>query len=127
MIYSLFADAILIVHLFFIVFAVAGGLLVLKWSRLVWLHMAAVGWAVWIALSGSICPLTPLEQLLRQKSGEASYSGGFIEHYLEPIIYPESLTREAQWWIAVFLLVVNILAYLLVFRARRKRRAQQHV
>jgi len=127
MIYALLADSILIVHLLFILFAVAGGLLVMKYLPLIWLHMPALCWAIWIAYSGSICPLTPLEQALRQKGGEAAaYSGGFIEHYLEPVIYPDGLTREAQWWIAVLLLVVNVGAYLLVFRAWRKRRAQLH-
>lgn len=121
MIYSLLADVVMLVHLSFVLFAVAGGLLVLKWLRLVWLHIPAVCWAIWIEYSGSICPLTPLEQSLRQHAGEVSYSGGFIAHYLGPILYPEGLTREMQWWIAAFVLVLNLVVYLLVFIAWRKK------
>ena len=122
MIYSLLADAVMLVHLSFVVFAVAGGLLVLKWLRLAWLHIPAVCWAIWIEYSGFICPLTPLEQSLRQRAGEASYSGGFITHYLGPVLYPEGLTREMQWWIAAFVLVLNLVVYLLVFIAWKKKK-----
>jgi hypothetical protein len=101
---------------------VAGGLLVLKWLRLVWLHIPAVCWAIWIEYSGSICPLTPLEQSLRQHAGEVSYSGGFIAHYLTPILYPDGLTREMQWWIAAFVLVLNLVVYSLVFIAWKKKK-----
>ena len=94
--WSLLADAVLVVHGLFIVFVVLGGLLVLRWPKLAWLHLPAVVWGVWIEWSGGICPLTPLEQRLRIAAGEAGYAGGFIEHYLTAAIYPEGLTCELQ-------------------------------
>ena len=121
MIYNLLADAVLLLHLSFVVFVVAGGLLVIKWFRLAWLHIPAVCWAIWIEYSGSICPLTPLEQSLRRQAGEASYAGGFIAHYLEPVLYPADLPREMQWWLAALLLGVNVSVYLLAFRTWRNR------
>ena len=80
--YRLLADAVLIVHLAFIAFVALGGLLVLHWPRLAWLHLPAIAWGAWIEFSGWICPLTPLEVGLRARGGEATYTGGFIEHYV---------------------------------------------
>lgn len=110
--YALLADAVLLLHLAFVLFVVLGGLLVIKWPRLTWLHLPALVWAVWIELSGAICPLTPLEQSFRQQAGESSYAGSFIGHYIEPILYPVGLTREAQWWLAGIVLTINALVYL---------------
>ena len=84
----------------FIAWVVLGGLVVLRWPRLAWLHLPAVAWGVWIELTGGVCPLTPLEQRLRLAAGEAGYSGGFIEHYLGALIYPAGLTRGTQWMLA---------------------------
>ena len=119
MINSLAADLVVLLHFTFVLFVALGGFLVVKWERLAWLHLPALFWALWIEISGAICPLTPLEQSLRQKAGEASYSGSFITHYLEPILYPVGLTREDQWWIAGIALAVNLAAYLLAMRGRR--------
>ncbi len=109
MIYRLLADAVLLLHLTFIVFVVTGGLFLLRWPRLPWLHVPAVAWGVSIELSGCICPLTPLENRLRQLGGEAGYAGGFVEHYLLPIIYPVGLTRELQ--IGLGVATLNLIAY----------------
>ena len=87
--YRLLADAVLIIHLGFIAFVVLGGLLVLRWPRLAWLHLPTVAWGAWIEFTGSICPLTPLEIGLRARGGETAYRGGFIEHYVTALIYPE--------------------------------------
>ena len=120
---SLLADAVLVFHGLFIAWAALGALAVWRLPRLIWLHLPALAWAVWIETSGRICPLTPLENSLRRAAGEAGYSGGFIEHYLGRIIYPAGLTREAQWTVAVALLVFNAVVYgLIVARARRSRR-----
>jgi hypothetical protein len=94
-----------------------------RWPTLAVLHLPALAWAVWIEASGGVCPLTPLENSLRRAAGQAGYSGGFIDHYLGPIIYPAGLTREAQWAIAGVLLVVNAALYgMLLKRARARRR-----
>ena len=81
-------------------FVVAGGLLVARHRRLLIPHLLAAAWGVWIAASGGICPLTPLENALRQRAGQGGYSGGFLEHYITPVLYPEGLTRELQWALA---------------------------
>lgn len=115
------ADAVLVFHGLFIAWAAAGAIAVWRWPRLAWLHLPALAWAVWIEASGRICPLTPLENSLRRAAGQTGYSGGFIDHYLGRIIYPNGLTRETQWVIAGVLLLVNAGAYLMIVRRARRR------
>ena len=118
--YRLLADAVLIVHLAFIVFVALGGLLVLHWPRLAWLHLPAIAWGAWIEFSGWICPLTPLEVGLRARGGEATYTGGFIEHYITRLIYPEGLDRRHQIVLGALVLVLNAGIYAwLLWRRRR--------
>ncbi|MDQ8022873.1 MAG: DUF2784 domain-containing protein [Moraxellaceae bacterium] len=111
MIWRTLADAVLVLHLAFVLFALLGGLLALRWRWLAWLHLPALAWGMWIELSGGICPLTPVENALRQRGGEAGYAGGFIEHYLLPLLYPPGLTRETQWVLAAVLAAVNLAVY----------------
>ena len=111
MIHRIAADAVLVLHLAFIVFAALGALLVVWRLRFVWLHVPAVAWAVWIEVSHGICPLTPLENSLRRAAGQAGYSGGFIDHYLVPIIYPAGLTPTHQLWLAAALVAINVVLY----------------
>ena len=120
--YQALADLVLVIHALFIVFVVIGGLLVLRWQWFVWLHLPAVVWGILLEVFGWLCPLTPLEQGLRQAAGTAGYSGGFIEHYLVPLIYPAELSREVQLYLAATVIVVNILVYAVVFRCRYSRR-----
>jgi len=122
MTYRLLADAVLLLHLAFIVFILAGGLFLLRWPRLSWLpwlHVPAVLWGVTIELCGCICPLTPLENRLRQWGGEAGYAGGFVEHYLLSVIYPVGLTREGQIALGLGVAVLNLAAYAHWWRQRR--------
>lgn len=119
---SLAADLVVVVHFAFILFAVLGALLVLRWSRLAWAHLPALAWAAGIMIVGGVCPLTPLEQRLRIEAGQAGYEGGFIEHYIVPLIYPPGLTREAQIAGAALLLAANIAVYALWLRRRRRAR-----
>ena len=119
MLARLAADAVLVAHLLFVAFVAAGGLLALRWRRAPWLHLPAAAWGVWIEWSGGICPLTPLENRLRAAGGEAGYRGGFVEHYVLPLIYPEALTREAQWAIGAGVIVANVAVYALVLARRR--------
>lgn len=120
MIYGLLADAVLVLHLAFILFVVLGGLLALRWRRVALLHVPCAVWGLLIELYGWICPLTPLENSLRARAGEAGYRGGFIEHYLLPVIYPGGLTREVQLVLAVVVVAVNAGIYLLVWRKWRQ-------
>lgn len=119
----LLADAVVLLHGLFIVFAVAGGLLVLRWPRLAWLHLPAAVWGVLVELNHWMCPLTPLENRLRRAAGEAGYDGGFIEHYLIPLIYPAGLTPQVQLWLGGGVLLINLAVYLQVVRRARRRRA----
>ena len=118
---ALLADAVLVLHLLFILFVVFGALLVHRHPRLLWLHLPALAWGVFIEFSGGICPLTPLENGLRTRAGEGSYAGGFIEYYLVSLIYPDGLTREIQMGLGVGVMVVNLLAYALLWRRRGDR------
>ena len=121
MIHRLAADAVLLLHLGFILFVLLGGLLALRWRRAPLLHLPAVAWGVYIELSGGLCPLTPLENRLRIAAGEAGYTGGFIEHYLLTLIYPAGLTPQIQYVLAAVVVGVNGLAYAWVWRRRRRR------
>ena len=120
MAYALMADAVLVVHLAFVVFVVAGGLLVARFKRLLLPHLAAAAWGVFIAASGGVCPLTPLENWFLLRAGQAGYESGFLEHYLAPVIYPEGLTRGVQWALAATVIVVNAAVY--GFWVGRRRR-----
>jgi len=115
MLYRALADTLVVLHLTFVLFVVAGGLLVLKWRRAMWVHLPAAAWGVLIEFSGWICPLTPLENWLRAKGGDAGYAGGFIEHYLLPVLYPAGLTRNVQIVLGLLALLVNVAVYSYVF------------
>ena len=114
------ADALLVVHGFFIVWAALGAIAVLRWPRLAWLHLPAVTWVVWIEWSGGICPLTPLEVQWRIAAGQAGYQGGFIEHYVTNAIYPQGLTREVQFVLGALVLLLNAGIYARVVVLRRR-------
>jgi hypothetical protein len=118
--YRILADIVVVSHAAFVVFVVAGGLLVLRWKWLRWIHLPMVLWAAAVELIGWPCPLTPLENRLRHLAGEAGYDGGFIEHYLWPVIYPEAMTREHQIVLAGVVLLINFVVYLWLWRRTRK-------
>ncbi len=121
MLYRALADLVVLTHLAFIVFALVGGLLALRWRWVPWVHLPAAAWGASVEVFGWFCPLTPLENWLRRASGSAGYSGGFIERYLMPIVYPAELTRELQLLLGCFLVVVNLAIYLVVWRRRPPR------
>jgi hypothetical protein len=111
MAYRILADAVLVIHLSFIVFVVAGGFLVRRWRGIAWLHLPAVAWGALIEFMGWVCPLTPLEIWARSRAGGTGYSGGFIEHYLLPVVYPAALTHETQIVLGALVLILNVLVY----------------
>ena len=121
MLYRLLADLVLVVHLLFIAFVVAGGFAAIRWPRLAWAHVPWFVWGALIEFAGWICPLTPLEVRLRIASGQAGYSGGFIERYLLPVIYPGALNREIQIWLGMSVLALNAVAYAWLLRRLRRR------
>ena len=114
--FGLLADATVFVHLAFVGFVTCGGLLVLRWPRVAWVHLPAVVWGAWIEFAGWICPLTPLEHSLRARGGGATYTSSFIEHYVLPVLYPAALTREIQWGLGVFVILVNVVIYAVALR-----------
>ena len=122
--FRLAADATVVAHATFVAFVVLGGLLSLRWRWVMWLHIPAVCWGVAIELGGWICPLTPLENYLRERGGAAAYRGDFVEHYVLPLLYPARLTRDVQWLLGAFALAVNLCVYWLAFRRFRRQRPE---
>ena len=123
MIYRLLADVVVVLHIGFVLFVVLGGFLLRRWPKLVYVHLPVAIWGVLIEFVGWVCPLTPLEKHLRALGGEAGYAGGFVEHYLLPILYPHVLTRNVQIALGLFVLAINAIAYFLFLRDRRRRTA----
>ena len=116
------ADAVVVFHLAFIAFVLAGGVLVITWRRRVaWLHLPAVAWAAYAEFTATICPLTPLENALRLRAGQSGYEGGFVEHYLIPIIYPAGLTPNAQGVLGAVVIAVNLVFYAIAWRGASPR------
>jgi hypothetical protein len=112
MLYRLLADLTVSVHFAFLIFVVAGGLLARRYRWLTIPHLLAVAWGIYVeATPGLICPLTPLENMFARRAGESGYQGGFIEHYVVPIIYPEGLTPAMQWSLAVGVVIINAAVY----------------
>lgn len=118
--YAVLADAVLVAHLGFVLFVALGGLLVLRWPRAAWVHLPAAAWGTAIEFGGWICPLTPLENRLRESAGEPAYGGDFIARYLMPVVYPEGLTREAQIGLGLAVLAGNAVIYAAAWRRRRR-------
>ncbi|MBT3225538.1 MAG: DUF2784 domain-containing protein [Deltaproteobacteria bacterium] len=123
MLYQLLAAGLIILHFGFVGFVVVGGVLCFKWQKIAWVHLPAVVWAIAIELTGKVCPLTPLENYFRLKSGESTYSDDFISHYLIPILYPEALTRKIQFLLGLTVFLINITIYgVLIRRTVSKKR-----
>jgi hypothetical protein len=108
---TVIADLVVVIHFAFVLFVVLGGLLVLRWPRLAYLHLPAAAWGVLIEFAGWICPLTPLENALRTAGGGAAYRGDFVEHYILPVLYPSALTRDIQLALGCLVLGLNLGIY----------------
>jgi len=111
MLYHVAAEAVLLLHLSFIVFVLLGALLAARWRWILALHLPAVAWACFVELTGGICPLTYAENYLWIRAGEAAYSQDFIRHYLVALIYPVGLTARIQGVLAAAVVVINVLIY----------------
>ena len=120
--WRILADLLVVLHLGFAAFVIFGGFLAWKWRWLIFVHPPALAWGLWVETSGRICPLTPLENHLRHLAGEAGYPGGFLDHYVMPILYPPGLTRADQWVLAALLLAITIVAYGALVRPHRHLR-----
>ena len=128
MAYLVLADLVVGLHLLFVLFVTLGGGLVLWRRRIAGLHLPAAVWGIWVELSGWVCPLTPLEKHFRTLGGEAGYAGGFLDHYLTPVLYPANLTREQQIRLGILVAVLNLGVYGAVIwkgiRNRKRRETQ---
>jgi hypothetical protein len=122
MIARIAADAVVVLHLAFIVFVVLGGLLVLRWPRAAWFHLPAAVWGAAIEFGGWLCPLTPLENRLRATGGRSAYAEGFVEHYIVPLVYPAQLSRSLQLALGVAVILINLAVYGLAISRRSRRR-----
>jgi hypothetical protein len=114
--HGLLADAVVVVHFGFVLFVLFGGLLVLRWRRVMWLHLPAAAWGALIEFAGWICPLTPLEKWLRRQGNLGGYEGGFVEHYILPVLYPQALTRSVQLVLGLLVVLLNLFIYWRVLR-----------
>ena len=121
MVYNLLADLVVLVHFLFVLFSLLGALLVIRWRKIMWLHLPAALWAAGVEFSGKICPLTPLENGLRLKGGGAGYAGDFIGQYLLWLVYPSGLTRRVQIILGAIVVAVNIGIYGYVIFLRKSR------
>jgi hypothetical protein len=122
--HRLLADLVLILHLAFVVFVLCGGLFVLKWRWIAWLHLPAAFWGAVVEFTGWICPLTPLENWLRAQGGEATYRSDFIAQYLLPVLYPDNLTRGFQLLLGTMVIVLNAAAYWWLWRMQPRDAAR---
>ncbi len=120
--YRLGADLVLLLHLVFVLFVMTGGFLLLKWPRLAWLHLPAAIWGAVVEYTGWICPLTPIENILRAMAGQSTRASDFIGRYLLPLMYPEGLTRNIQILLGTLVVLVNVTIYWWVFGQPSKQR-----
>ena len=122
--YPLLADLVLIVHLMFVIFVLCGGLLVLKWRWIAWLHLPAAAWGAVVEFTGWICPLTPLENWLRVQGGKTGHEDDFTTHYLVSILYSVDLTRDVQVLLGIVVIVVNAGMYCWFWRMEARGAAR---
>ena len=120
--YNVLANAIVLAHFLFIAFVVGGGLLVIRWPRIAFVHLPAAVWGAVVEIFGWICPLTPLENHFRLLAGNSSYSGDFIARYLLPVIYPENMTTTKQYIFGGIVIVINIIFYSIAIQKLRSRK-----
>jgi hypothetical protein len=116
------ATLVVLAHVAFVAFVVVGGLFVLRWRKLSYLHLGAVAWAIYVECAGAVCPLTPLENDLRAAARLEAYAGDFISQYVFPVLYPDGLTRNAQLLIGAVVLAINVCVYSVLLRQRRSNR-----
>ena len=122
LLWAALAHLTVLAHLAFVAFVVLGGLLALRWPRVVWIHLPCAAWGALVELAGWICPLTPLEQHFRERAGVGTYATSFLEHYLVPLLYPGALTRAVQIGLGVGVVALNAAVYAWVWRAWVRRR-----
>lgn len=117
--FGILADFVVVLHLTFVLFVLFGGLLVLRWPHIAWLHLPAAAWGAFVECSGWLCPLTPLENWLRHQADLQTYDGDFAGRYLLPLLYPSALTRHVQLLLGGLVLIMNVTIYSWLWRNQR--------
>lgn len=120
--YRFLADFVVVIHLVFVIFVVMGSITTIWWRWVLWIHVPAVLWAVWIEISSGICPLTPLENWLRLKTGRGGYQGDFVENYFLPVLYPAGLTRNMQILLGALVIFINVALYGYIFFQHKSKK-----
>ena len=118
--YSFLADLVVLLHAFFVLFVLLGGILVFWKPVMAWFHIPAVLWGTGIEFLGWVCPLTPLENMLRTRGGDTGYATGFVEHYIMPVLYPAQLTRNMQIGFGLIVLGANLVIYIGLWKKIRR-------
>jgi hypothetical protein len=126
MFYRIAADLVLLTHFAFIILVVAGGLAVFRYPWFAWVHVPVASWGAFVELTGRICPLTTLENLLRIHAGQEGYASSFVEQYIFPVIYPAGLTRQVQFVLAGLVVAVNAIIYVMILLRRRAARQNEN-
>lgn len=119
--YESLAAAVVVIHFAVVLFVIVGALLVVRWPRVAWVHLPVIAWVIFAEWFEKICPLTFLENWLRQKGGGSFYNGGFVDHYITPVLYPDGLTHPMQIILGTLILVVNVTLYAIAFVWHRNR------
>jgi hypothetical protein len=119
--YEIAANLTLFAHFIFILFVVFGAFLFFASTKIIFIHIPAFIWGSYIELTNSICPLTYLENWFLQKANLTTYSEGFIQNYLVPIVYPVSLTKDLQIYLGIALIVINIVLYAFIFSKMKEK------
>lgn len=122
--YGFLATTLVLVHFAFILFVMFGGLLAVRWPKVVWIHLPLAAWGAFVEFSGMVCPLTPLENRFRRLAGEDGYTGDFIDQYIVSLIYPSGLTREMQIALGAGAILLNVMVYGWVVRRHRRPDAE---
>ncbi len=117
---TILADFVVILHLLFIVFALFGALLSLKWKKAAYIHVPAAIWATMVEVANLPCPLTPIEKWLIEREGLSAYRGSFVEHYILSILYPGQLDALMRWMLGVAVLLSNVGIYVWILRRKSK-------
>lgn len=117
------ADSVLLLHFVFVLFVIFGGLLVWYRRAFAWLHLPMAAWGAIVNIASWQCPLTPLENHYRKLAGQSGYEGGFVEHYIAPLVYPEGLTSDLGIYVGLAVIVWNIVVYGALFFRRHRHRS----
>ena len=124
--FEILANITLVIHITFVLFVIFGSLLFFVTPKVIYLHLPSLVWGSYVEFSGSICPLTYLENWFLYQGNLTTYSNSFIQNYILPIIYPKNLSSELQIYLGTALIIINIIFYLLIILNLKKLSQKTH-